>query len=213
MANSYKLLTAVFFLLSCALMALWIKITFTLLKTCLLFSNGARSLTFSPLEVRRISLGHFITGPRPQSLFPPPVRRRYLCAYKAPCKALHLSRNHYICRERTTNQTFFMQNEPNFPESQMNVSELLTKNYENKTLGERGKNEPKTNPIKANSKPISPETKPIRTQYEPKQSQFPPPPAGEGCRRGSICYNTNSPSTFMEFHLEYFDARYDNWNT
>jgi len=32
----------------------------------------------------------------------------------------------------------------------MNVNKVLTKDYINKTVGERGKNEPKTNPIKAN---------------------------------------------------------------
>jgi len=40
----------------------------------------------------------------------------------------------------------FMQNEPNFRKSQMNVNKVLTKDYEKRTLGERGKNEPKTNP-------------------------------------------------------------------
>ncbi len=46
----------------------------------------------------------------------------------------------------------FMQNEPNFRKSQMNVNKVLTKDYEKRTLGQRGKNEPKTNPNKANSK-------------------------------------------------------------
>ncbi len=32
----------------------------------------------------------------------------------------------------------------------MNVNKVLTNAYEEKTLGEHGKNEPKTNPIKAN---------------------------------------------------------------
>ena len=32
----------------------------------------------------------------------------------------------------------------------MNVNEVLTRDYENKTLGERGKNEPKTNPNEPN---------------------------------------------------------------
>ncbi len=41
----------------------------------------------------------------------------------------------------------FMQNEPNFRKSQMNVTKELTRDYEKRTLGERGKNEPKTNPI------------------------------------------------------------------
>jgi len=44
----------------------------------------------------------------------------------------------------------FMQNEPNFRKSQMNVSCYSTMDWEKWTLGERGKNEPKTNPIKAN---------------------------------------------------------------
>jgi len=39
-----------------------------------------------------------------------------------------------------------MQNEPNFRKSQMNVNKVLTRDYEKRTLGERGKNEPKTNP-------------------------------------------------------------------
>jgi len=44
----------------------------------------------------------------------------------------------------------FMQNEPNFRKSQMNVSPVITRDYENKTLGEHGKNEPKTNPNEPN---------------------------------------------------------------
>ena len=61
----------------------------------------------------------------------------------------------------------FMQNEPKFRKSQMIVNKVLTKDYENKTLGEHGKNEPKTNPIKPNSKPIRPKTNPIQTQTNP----------------------------------------------
>ena len=36
----------------------------------------------------------------------------------------------------------------------MNVNKVLTKNYENKTLGQSGKNEPKTNPIRTQTNPI-----------------------------------------------------------
>ena len=43
-----------------------------------------------------------------------------------------------------------MQNEPNFRKSQMNVTKVLTNAYEEKTLGQRGKNEPKTNPNEPN---------------------------------------------------------------
>ncbi len=59
----------------------------------------------------------------------------------------------YNCSERTTNQTFFMQNEPNFGKAQMNVNKVLTRDYENKPNWTLGENEPKTNPIKANSNP------------------------------------------------------------
>ena len=36
----------------------------------------------------------------------------------------------------------------------MNVNKVLAKDYENKTLGECGKNEPKTNPIRTQTNPI-----------------------------------------------------------
>jgi len=61
----------------------------------------------------------------------------------------------YICRDiitfvgRALQISLFMQNKPNLLDVQMNVNKVLTKDYENKTLGERGKN-------KANSKPIKP---------------------------------------------------------
>ena len=40
-----------------------------------------------------------------------------------------------------------MQNEPNLKMTQMNVTKALTRYYSSWTLGIRGKNEPKTNPI------------------------------------------------------------------
>ncbi|GAF85096.1 unnamed protein product [marine sediment metagenome] len=43
-----------------------------------------------------------------------------------------------------------MQNKANFRKSQMNVNKVLTKDYEKKTLGERGKKQSQTNPNKAN---------------------------------------------------------------
>ena len=44
----------------------------------------------------------------------------------------------------------FMQNEPKFRKSQMNVTNLLTREYEKRTLGQLGK----TNPKRTQSKPI-----------------------------------------------------------
>ena len=44
----------------------------------------------------------------------------------------------------------FLTNKANFPESQMNVTEVLTKDYESQTLSERGKNKANSKPNKAN---------------------------------------------------------------
>ena len=52
----------------------------------------------------------------------------------------------------------FMQNKPNLLDAQMNVTKVLTRDYEKKTLGEHGKNKP-------NSKPIKPKTNPKQTQF------------------------------------------------
>ena len=49
-----------------------------------------------------------------------------------------------------THLLIIMQNKPNLLAPQMNVSSVLTKDYENETLGERGKNKAKTNPNKPN---------------------------------------------------------------
>jgi len=43
----------------------------------------------------------------------------------------------------------------------MNVNKVLTMDYEKRTLGERGKNKPNSNPIQTQSKPI-------QTQFKPK---------------------------------------------
>ncbi len=58
----------------------------------------------------------------------------------------------YICRESSTNQLLFMQNKPNFQNAQMNVSSILTTNYENKWQRRVRKNKPNSNPNKPNSR-------------------------------------------------------------
>ena len=45
-----------------------------------------------------------------------------------------------------------MQNKANFGKAQMNVNKVLTKDYEKRTLGERGKNKANSKPNKANFK-------------------------------------------------------------
>ena len=80
------------------------------------------------------------------------------------CKVL------YNCRETITDVmsplqiSLFCSNKPNFRKSQISVSPVNTMDYDKKTLGERGKNKPNTNPIQTQSKPkqtqIKPNTKP-----------------------------------------------------
>jgi len=65
-----------------------------------------------------------------------------------------------------------MQNKPNFPDDQMNVTSFYTVYYENNTNWTLGENKPNTNPIQTQSKPIKANIKPKQTQYKAKQSQF-----------------------------------------
>jgi len=67
-----------------------------------------------------------------------------------------------------------MQNKPNFRKAEMNVSSILTKDYENVPLRRRRENKPNSNPIKANKTQNKPNFKPIQTQYKPNQSQSNP---------------------------------------
>jgi len=52
-----------------------------------------------------------------------------------------------------------MQNKPNLPDTQMNVSSAITMNYEQLTMNYANKNKP-------NSKPIEPKTNPKQTQFK-----------------------------------------------
>ena len=56
--------------------------------------------------------------------------------------------------KKLTNYNKNMQNEPNLLETQMNVTSVKTKHYENKLIFGHRQNEPKTNPIYAESNPI-----------------------------------------------------------
>jgi len=50
----------------------------------------------------------------------------------------------------------FMQNKANFRKAQMNISKVLTRDYENIANCKQCKNKPNSNPIKPNTKPIKP---------------------------------------------------------
>jgi len=56
----------------------------------------------------------------------------------------------------------FMQNKANFRKAQMNVNNVLTRDYGNASLHRCGENKANTNPIQSQSKPISPP--PLNTQ-------------------------------------------------
>jgi len=64
----------------------------------------------------------------------------------------HLSSVLYICREPSTNQLLFMQNKPNFLDTQMNANTFSKRAYENKHKWTLGENKPNSNPIKTNLK-------------------------------------------------------------
>ena len=49
----------------------------------------------------------------------------------------------------------------------MNVNTDITVDYEKRTLGERGKNKPNSNPIQTQSNPIKANKMPKQTQYKP----------------------------------------------
>ncbi len=61
--------------------------------------------------------------------------------------------------ERVIGIHSFMQNKPNFPDTQMNVSYVLTMDYVNIRLRSRRQNKP-------NSKPIQTQSNPIQSQFK-----------------------------------------------
>jgi hypothetical protein len=93
----------------------------------------------------------------------------------------------YNCRDNFTNVmsalqiNLFLQNEPNFRKSQMNVSKVLVMDYEQMDTWSIRKNEPKTNPNEPKTNPILADKTPIRTQFKPKRTQFQTLP----CKNGS----------------------------
>ncbi len=84
----------------------------------------------------------------------------------------------YICRDTFTDVMsalqikLFMQNEPKFRKSQVSITALLTREYDQMDTWSIRKNEPKTNPNEPKTNPILANKTPIRTQFKPKQTQF-----------------------------------------
>ena len=65
-----------------------------------------------------------------------------------------------------------MQNKPNFPNAQILVKCVSTKDYENVQLRRCAENKPNSNPIQTQSKPITANSNPIQSQFKPNQTQF-----------------------------------------
>ena len=70
----------------------------------------------------------------------------------------------------------FMQNKPNFRKSQMNVSDYMTREYENMDTWWSGKNKPNSNPIQSQFKPNQsqnkPNTKPNKPNLKAEYGKF-----------------------------------------
>ena len=75
-------------------------------------------------------------------------------------------------KEFVRKNKLFLQNEPNFRKSQMNLTDLLTMNYVQMDTWSIRKNEPNTNPNEPKTNPILANKTTIRTQFKPKQTQF-----------------------------------------
>jgi hypothetical protein len=86
----------------------------------------------------------------------------------------------YICRAPSTDVMsalqihLFRQNKPNFRKSQVNVTDLLKRNYEQMDTWSIRKKQSQTNPNKAKTNPILANKTPERTQFKPKQTQLSP---------------------------------------
>jgi hypothetical protein len=82
----------------------------------------------------------------------------------------------YNCRDTFTyvmsalQINLFLQNEPNFRKSQVNVSDLVIREYEQMDTWSIRKIEPKTNPNEPKTNPILANKTPIRTQNKPNSN-------------------------------------------
>jgi len=80
-----------------------------------------------------------------------------------------------------------MQNKPNLLDALMNVSSLITADYENIDNCKLGENKPNTKPIQTQSNPISPPHAAKQSQFKPKQTQFQRQKnAAGGCSKAGI---------------------------
>ena len=137
----------------------------------------------------------------------------YFYTFLSKCNSLYikdLTYERFRTKDYVRNFNLFMQNEPKLQQSQVNVNNVLTSNYENKTLGEHGKNEPKRtqNEPKVKIGKIEPNPllqknlykfPPLRTyKNEPKRTQIKPNSKGQFPKQNSCrTKNPYSPLNLM----------------
>ena len=92
-------------------------------------------------------------------------------------------------KEFVRKNKLFLQNEPNFQKSQVNVTALLKREYVQLDTWSIRKNEPKTNPNEPKTNPILANKTTIRTQNEPNSN--PISRAKNSCARLGSCYNAS----------------------
>ena len=82
----------------------------------------------------------------------------------------------------------------------MNISNVITTDYDKMDTWSSGKNEPNTNPIRTQTNPIKANKMPKQTQNEPKQTQFPM----------ILAYFSSRPIYAAELSEAKYAAAYDN---
>ena len=124
-------------------------------------------LKTSMISVNNVILSISSSCPSCASWLQNPFNQRNLCPrYPRLINDLRLRK---ITYEKIN---LFLQNEPNFRKSQVNITDLLKRDYEKWTLGQLGK----TNPKRTQTNPKRTQFWPIKRQYEPNsnpiQTQF-----------------------------------------
>jgi len=116
------------------------------------------------VSIEKLTLAHFRHF---SSLF------TKLPAYKAA--DIYVPIRHYICRGPSTNQPFLCKTNPILSAVgglQMNVSSILTTDYENKFNWTLGQNKPNSNPIKPNFRKSQMNVNPLITKDYGKKDDF-----------------------------------------
>jgi hypothetical protein len=121
--------------------------------------------------------------------------------YRLPITNYHRTFGISTLVERTLQIHLFMQNKPNFRKSQMNLTDLLTREYEKKDTWWSGKNKANSNPIqsqfKPNTKPIQSQTNPILVRHAVWQGLPAISLAGQR-QKNAVAFDDERPALVMD---------------